>query len=73
MISNEHLHKVAPNNEFTEEEFNEPVEEAGRTLLGTSWNALLPGNSPEASRTGGHCLQIRGGGSDQNMHMGKCR
>ena len=39
-----------------------PVEEAGGTLLGTSWNALLPGNSPES----GAGVQTR------NMHTGKC-
>ena len=37
-----------------------------KTPLGTSWNTLLPGNSPETSSTGRYSLQIT------KRHMGKC-
>ena len=34
MISNEHLHQVAPNNEFTDKEFNEAHRRSGRNTVG---------------------------------------
>ena len=37
-----------------------------KTPLGTSWNTLLPGNSPETSSTGRYSLQI------MKRQMGKC-
>ena len=48
-----------------------------KTPLGSSWNTLLPGNSPETSRSGWYSLQIQGGGvgggiQTRKMHMGKC-
>ena len=47
-----------------------------KTLLGSSWNALLPGNLPETSRTGRYSLQMGWGwgwgwGSDQENACGE--
>ena len=42
-----------------------------RTPLGSSWTALLPGNSSEISRTGRYSLQIRRV-QTRKLHLGKC-
>ena len=61
MISDEHLHKVAPNNEFTEEEFNEARRRSGRNTVGHLMERI-------AARK---LARIRGGGSDQEHAHGK--
>ena len=43
---------MVPNMNSQTRNSTKPVEEAGGTLLGTSWNALLPGNSPDLEDRG---------------------
>ena len=62
-----------PNKKNTTRSWMDTAYSQSRTPLGSSWNALLPGNSPETSTTRRYSLQIRVKcwGSDQDNAHGK--